>query len=77
MIKLNFCMKFQRILLVGDKLFPGSDDPIFCLTWTALPSTTHQMSTGGFESDVEHSKLRLSPFMASLGPLILTCLGPS
>lgn len=46
-------------------------------TCTALPSTTHQMSTGGLESEVEHSKLRLSPGTASLGPLTRTCFGPS
>jgi len=44
--------------------------------WTALPSTTHQISTGGFEFDVEHSKFSSSPLIASEGPDIRTSFGP-
>ena len=46
-------------------------------TWTARPSTTHQISTGGLEFDVEHSKFSSSPLIASEGPDIRTSLGPS
>ena len=47
------------------------------LTWIARPSTTHQISTGGLEFDVEHSKFSSSPLIASEGPDIRTSLGPS
>ena len=46
-------------------------------TWIARPSTTHQISTGGFEFDVEHSKFSSSPLIASEGPDIRTSFGPS
>jgi len=44
-------------------------------SFTDLPSTTQVTDAGGFEFEVVHSNLRLSPTFASLGPLIVTLSG--